>query len=78
MKNKKGVISVSSKHIDAGIEKYKGEIHLHLQAVIKSAGFDYTPYALNDGRILLVLPNKTCAFLYDNEELLTESLSLES
>lgn len=78
MKNKKGVISVASNHIEAGILKYKGEVHLHLQAVIKSAGFDYTPYAFNDGRILLVLPNNTAAFLYDSEDVLTEALSLES
>ena len=93
MKNGKGVISVAPEHIEPGIKKYKGEIDKHLQAVIKAAGFDYIPYAFNDGRILLVLPNKAkpnvvnepsmallplAAFLYDNEVVLSEALHLES
>lgn len=39
MENGKGVVSVSSKHIEAGIIKYGGIIDDHLVKIIKSANF---------------------------------------
>ncbi len=65
------------KDIEPGIKKYSGELDMHLHAVIKAAGLDYTPYTFSDGRILLVLPNDKGAFLYKTEEIMSELLSLE-
>jgi hypothetical protein len=76
MSKKKIVIPIASKHIERGIKKYQGEIDTYLHTVIKAAGFGFTPYLLNDGRILLVLPNNTAAFLYPNKEVLFNTLNL--
>jgi hypothetical protein len=76
MNEKKGIVSIESKHIDPGIKKYNGEIDIHLSELIKSAGLAYTPYLFSDGRILLVLPYATAAFLYPDKETLFEALSL--
>jgi hypothetical protein len=76
MKDQKTVISIAADLIERGIKKYRGEIDPNLQSIIKSAGFGFTPYIFNDGRILLVLPNNTAAFLYANKEVLYEMLSL--
>lgn len=76
MKNKKGVVTVSSKHIDAGIAKYNGVIDSHISSLVKSAGLQYNPYLFKDGRILLVLPNNVAAFLYDDKDALFEALDL--
>lgn len=76
MKNKRGVVTVASKHIEAGIVKYKGEIDGHLTSLIKSAGLQYTPYLFKDGRILLVLPNNLGAFLYNDKDTMFEALHL--
>lgn len=77
MKQKKPVVSVAVKDIEHGIRKYKGELDKHLQAVIKAAGFDYTPNIFEDGRVFLVLPENRGAFLYKTEKILSELLSLE-
>ncbi|MBS1683212.1 MAG: hypothetical protein JSS76_00545 [Bacteroidetes bacterium] len=76
MKNSKGVISITANHIEPGIKKYKGEIDAALHNIMKSAGLSFTPYLFNDGRVLLVLPNNTAAFLYASKEVLYETLSL--
>lgn len=77
MKQEKPVISVAPENITKGIEKYKGVIDLHMQAVIKATGFNYTPYTFEDGRILLVLGGNKAAFLYKTEEIMNDMLSLE-
>lgn len=78
MNEHKSVVHVLSKHIDAGVAKYKGELDSHLSQLITAAGLSYTPYRFTDGRILLVLPQNTGAFLYDCEETLFEKLNLSS
>ena len=76
MKDSKGVISIAANHIELGIKKYHGEIDTSLHNIMKSAGLAYTPYLFNDGRVLLVLPNNTAAFLYTSKDVLYETLSL--
>lgn len=76
MSNKKGIVSVAAKHIEAGIKKYKGEPNTGLNTLIHSAGFNYTSYVLCDGRILLVLPDNVGAFLYVDQETLFAALNL--
>lgn len=75
--NKQKALSVAPSHIEPGIKKYGGQISEHLHKVIKASGLDYTPYVFTDGRILLVLPNKTAAFLYSSDESLYGSLRLD-
>lgn len=72
----KKIIAVRASQIDRGIQVYGGEIDHHLQAVIKGASLEYTPYVFKDGRILLVLPNRISAFLYSDRDELYKSLSL--
>lgn len=76
MNDKKGIVSVAAKHIEAGIKKYKGEPDAGLNKLIHSAGFNYTSYVLCDGRILLVLPDNVGAFLYADKDVLFEALDL--
>jgi len=76
MKNNKGIIRVLAQHIDRGIERYEGVKDKHLNQLIEKAHFDYTVYRFNDGRILLVLPHNTCAFLYPSKEALFGALDL--
>ncbi len=71
------VIVVAEKHIEAGIKKYDGKIDSHIQRLLSNAQMSYVPYRFSDGRILLVLPNNSGAFLYSNEQTLFEKLSLE-
>ena len=77
MKDKDGIITVKSEHIEKGIKKYNGTIDKHLQALIRNAGLSFTPYSFSDGRVLLVLPHNTSAFLYPNEDVLYRTLNLE-
>ena len=74
---KERIVHVAQQHIKPGIQKYQGEIDQHLQAIIKRAGLDYTPYTFSDGRILLVLPYNSAALLYPDKETLFEALDLE-
>jgi hypothetical protein len=76
MSDKKGIVSVAAKHIEAGIKKYQGEPDAGLNTLIHNAGFNYTSYVFNDGRILLVLPDKVGAFLYADKDILFEALDL--
>ena len=76
MNDKKGIVTVAAKHIEAGIAKYKGEPDTRLNSLIKSAGFNYTSYVFNDGRILLVLPDNVGAFLYADKETVFKTLDL--
>lgn len=73
---KSKIISVEAQFIEPGIKKYNGKIDAHLVSLIKGARLSYTPYVFNDGRVLLVLPNNTAAFLYADKEALLEALSL--
>ncbi len=76
MKDKDGIITVTSQYIERGIKKYEGVIDIHLQALIQKAKLSYTPYRFNDGRVLLVLPENSCAFLYPSLDILYASLDL--
>jgi hypothetical protein len=78
MSDKKGIVSVAAKHIETGIKKYKGEPDARLNALISSAGFSYTSYVFNDGRILLVLPDNIGAFLYADKETVFKALDLQT
>ena len=78
MKNKKDIVTVDPKHIEAGIAKYEGVIDTHLQNLIQCAGLSYTPYLFKDGRVLLVLPNNTAAILYADKDKMFEVLNLVS
>lgn len=73
----KSVILVAAPYIEPGLKKYEGKIHSQLKKILSMAGLSYTPYLFNDGRVLLVLPNNTAAFLYASEETLYSALSLE-
>ena len=64
---KKGVILVQNKHIDKGIEKYKGKPDERIQGYIDESPLVYTAYRFEDNRILLVYDNNLYALLYDNE-----------
>lgn len=76
MKDKKEVVPIAAKHIERGIQKYQGKIDTQLHTIIKAAGLGFTPYLFNDGRILLVLPNNTAAFLYPDRDVLYANLNL--
>lgn len=76
MRDKKGIVSVAAKHIEAGIKKYKGEPDIKLNILMQNAGFSYTSYVLCDGRILLVMPSNIGAFLYADRNVLFEALDL--
>jgi hypothetical protein len=76
MSDNKGIVSVASKHIETGIKKYSGEPDAQLNTLIHNAGFNYTSYIFNDGRILLVLPDNVAAFLYADQEALFKALDL--
>lgn len=73
----KEVIRVKPEHIQPGIERYKGVVDSHLTSILNNAGYEYTAYRFADNRILLVLPNEFAAFLYRNEEVMFQRLSLE-
>jgi hypothetical protein len=72
----KKILSIAVEHIEPGIKKYEGRVDTHLSAVIKAAGLSYTPYIFKDGRILLVMPSNSAAFLYPNQGILYDALSL--
>ena len=76
MSDNKGIVSVASKHIEAGIKKYSGKPDAQLNILIHNAGFNYTSYIFNDGRILLVMPGNVGAFLYADHEALYMALDL--
>jgi hypothetical protein len=76
MNNKKGVVPIAPKHIEAGIAKYGGVIDSHLTSLMKGANLQYIPYLFNDGRILLVMHGNLAAFLYDDKDTLFEAFSL--
>jgi hypothetical protein len=78
MNDKKEIVSVAHKHIGAGIKKYKGVPDTQLNMLITKAGFNYTSYVFDDGRILLVLPNNIGAFLYEDKETVFKALDLNT
>jgi hypothetical protein len=71
---KNGVILVQSRHIDKGIEKYKGELDERLQRYIDDSPLVYTVYRFQDNRILLVYHHNLYALLYENERILLDEL----
>lgn len=77
MSNTNKVIPIAAKHIEPGIEKYKGQLDNRISVLIKNAGFNYVPYTFKDGRVLLVLPNNVGALLYPNEKAVFDTLALE-
>lgn len=76
MSDKPKAIPVSSKHVEKGIEKYRGKIDPDLHRIVRSAGLDYVPYLFEDGRVLLVFPNNLGGLLYKGKEHLFASLDL--
>lgn len=72
----KKVITIAAHHIQPGIVKYGGVEDEHLSKLIKSAKLEYIPYVFRDGRILLVLPDKSSALLYANKDVLYQLLDL--
>lgn len=71
-----GIVKVKAEHIEPGIAKYGGQLDVHLNNVLTKAGYEYTVYRFKDDRILLVLPGQIAAFLYTNEQVLFDKLSL--
>ena len=71
-----GVVKVKADHIAPGIAKYGGVPDAHINTILTKAGYEYTVYRFKDNRILLVLPGEIAAFLYANEQVLFEKLSL--
>ena len=71
---KKGSTLVQKKHIDKGIEKYKGKPDERIQRYIDESPLVYTAYRFEDNRILLVYDNNLYALLYDNESVLMREL----
>lgn len=66
-------ILVQGKHIQKGIEKYKGILDEHIQKYIDASPLVYTVYRFADQRLLLVYGEDLYALLYKNEaELLKE------
>lgn len=71
---KNGVILVQNRHIEKGIEKYKGKPDERLQRYIDDSPLVYTVYRFEDNRILLVYHGNLYALLYENERILLEEL----
>ncbi|MFT5833524.1 MAG: hypothetical protein ACI97N_001152 [Cognaticolwellia sp.] len=71
---KKGGTLVQKKHIEKGIEKYKGTPDARIQRYIDESPLVYTAYRFEDNRILLVYDNNLYALLYKNEDVLMEEL----
>jgi hypothetical protein len=67
---------IHARHIDPGIEKYKGTSDVEIDKLCQMAGLNYTSFIFADGRALLVLPNKTGGVLYPDKETLMNSLNL--
>ena len=76
MNEKKGIVPIAAKHIEAGIKKYNGASDQKLNALIQTAGFNYSSYVFTDGRILLVLPGNIGGILYDDLDTLYKALDL--
>ena len=74
---KKEIVSVAREHIQPGIKKYQGKVDSQLAKLIAIAGFNYTPYLFNDGRVLLVLPHDSAAFIYQSKEHVYKKLNLD-
>jgi hypothetical protein len=71
---KTGVTLVQNRHIEKGIEKYKGELDERLQRYIDDSPLVYTVYRFEDNRILLVYHHNLYALLYENESVLMKEL----
>jgi hypothetical protein len=71
---KNGVILVQNRHIEKGIEKYKGKPDERLQRYVDDSPLVYTVYRFEDNRILLVYHGNLYALLYENERILLEEL----
>lgn len=67
-------ILVQGKHIQKGIEKYKGILDERIQKYIDDSPLVYTVYRFEDQRLLLVYGEDLYALLYKNEEALLKEL----
>lgn len=74
MKNQKLKTLVLSKHIDKGIERYKGLLANDLQIHLENIAWSFIPYRFEDGRIMLVYADKSFALLYTSEEALYQDM----
>lgn len=71
---KNGVILVQHRHIEKGLEKYKGKPDERLQRYVDDSPLVYTVYRFEDNRILLVYHHNLYALLYENERILLDEL----
>lgn len=60
-------ILVQGKHIQKGIEKYKGVPDERIQKYVDASPLVYTVYRFEDQRLLLVYGEDLYALLYKNE-----------
>lgn len=78
MKTGKPKTLVQAKHIDKGIETYKGALSPIIQKHLDNINWKYTAYQFKDGRILLVYPDKSFGILYRDEEALYKEMEQEN
>ncbi len=78
MKNNKTKTLVHSKHIDLGIEKYKGVLSDKIQIHLDNNKWNFKAYLFQDKRVLLVYPGKTFGLLYTSENDLYEDMEKEN
>ncbi len=77
MKQKKSKTLVQAKHIDLGIEKYGGTENPKIQRHLEEINWKYTVYQFEDGRVLLVYPDRSFGILYANENVLYQEMDKE-
>lgn len=65
---------VLGKHVERGLEKYKGKPDERIQRYIDESPLVYTAYRFEDNRVLLVYENNLYAVLYKNENILMNEL----
>lgn len=63
------------KHIQAGIDRYKGTPCPIVQKHLDNIGWNYTAFRFQDNRILIVFTNEMYALLYKNQEELYDDMS---
>ena len=69
---------VHSKHIDLGIEKYKGVLSPTIQIHLDNNNWNFTAYLFEDKRVMVVYPGKTFALLYQSEDALYDDMEKEN
>ncbi len=78
MKKQKPKTLVQAKHIQLGLEKYGGKESIEIQKHLENINWNYTAYLLEDGRVMLVYPDKSFGILYLNKEFLFQDMEKES